>query len=175
MTNTKEIIIKLKEVKEEKGLSLDKIMSMIEENGDFVSKTTLSRVFRDGSEDVKFRYDDTLRPIAKAILDIETIEEDDETDVKAMKAVLKYKAQRIEELERQVERLEAEKADEKNKVRDKLDHQRAELQSKIDILTDQLRCKDRRIDQLFALNEYIVTRFYDKDAQYTELVKRCMG
>ena len=78
MTNVREIIIKLKEVREEKGLSYNDILDLLEENGDYLSKSTLSRVFADGSENNTFNYDISIRPIAKALLDIENIEETDD-------------------------------------------------------------------------------------------------
>ena len=74
MISTKDLIIKLKAVREEKGLSFNDIMRIMEDNGDYLAKSTLSRVFADGSEENSFRYDETLRPIAKALLDIEDIE-----------------------------------------------------------------------------------------------------
>ena len=102
MTNTKEIIMKLKEVRKEKDLSYGDILELMEQNGDFLSKSTISRVFQEGSESLSFRYEETIRPIAKALLDIETIEADDDIDVQAMKSLLQYKIQRIEELERHI-------------------------------------------------------------------------
>ena len=36
MTNTRDVILKLKEVKQEKGLSLDKILIMVENNGEYI-------------------------------------------------------------------------------------------------------------------------------------------
>ena len=81
MTNTREIILKLKEVREEKGLSYGDILEIMEKQGDFVSKSTLSRLFAEGSEDGSFKYEETIRPIAKALLDIETIEDTDDMDV----------------------------------------------------------------------------------------------
>ena len=108
MTNTKDIILKLKEVREEKGLSYGDILELMEKNGDYLSKSTISRVFSEGSEASSFRYEETIRPIAKALLDIENIEADDDMDVQAMKSLLKYKIQRIEELEQQIEQLKFE-------------------------------------------------------------------
>ena len=99
MTNSRDVILKLKDIREEKGLSLGDIMDLIDKNGEFVSKTTLSRVFADGSEEMSFRYEETLRPIANALLDIETIEDDDDLDTQALKIMLQYKAKRIKELE----------------------------------------------------------------------------
>ena len=80
MTNTKDIILRLKKVRQEKGLSYSDILELMEKNGDFLAKSTLSRLFSDGSEEMSFKYDETIRPVAKALLDIESIEEDDTMD-----------------------------------------------------------------------------------------------
>lgn len=163
MTNTRDIIIKLKEVREEKGLSYANIMEMMEKNGDYIAKSTLSRVFSDGSEDLSFRYDETLRPIAKVLLDLETIEEIDNLDVQAMKSILKYKIDRIEELERQVEQLEASLAKEKVKYHEKLDRERTQWARSIEFLKEQVSLKDKRMDQLMEA-------VFKKDAQHNELL-----
>ena len=89
MTNTKDIIIKLKEVREEKGLSYNDILALMEKNGDYLAKSTLSKVFSEGSEELSFKYEETIRPIANALLDIETIEDTDNMDTQAMKSLLK--------------------------------------------------------------------------------------
>ena len=91
-SNTRDIIIKLKEVREERGLSYTDILNLMEKNNDFLAKSTISRVFADGSEEMNFRYEETIRPIAKALLDIETIEDNDDMNVQAMKSLLKYQA-----------------------------------------------------------------------------------
>lgn len=148
MTNSRDVILKLKEVREEKGLSYGDILDLMEKNGDFLAKSTLSRVFAEGSEDIKFRYEDTIRPIAKALLDIETIEDTDDMDTKAMKSLLKYKIERIEELERQIEHLEASLDKEKVKYHEKLDKEREQSRRSIEFLKEQITLKDKRIDVL---------------------------
>lgn len=100
MTNTRDIILKLKSVREEKSLSLNDMIKLIEDNGDYVSKSTLSRLFADGSEDIAFRYEATVKPVAYALLGVENIDEEDSLDVQTLKSVLQYQMQRIEELER---------------------------------------------------------------------------
>lgn len=147
MTNTKDIIIRLKEVRKEKGLSYGDILEMMEKNGDFVSKSTLSKLFADGSEDhpEKFRYDNTLRPIANAILDMENIEETDDMDIQALKAILKYKIERIKELETTLDH-------EKLKHHEKLDKEREQFQKSLYFLKEQVSLKDKRIDQLLDAN-----------------------
>ena len=148
MANTKDIIIKLKEVREEKGLSYTDILALMEKNNDFVSKSTLSRVFAEGSEDVSFKYDETIRPIAKALLDIETIEETDNMDVQAMKSLLKYKMQRISDLEKQVEHLQTSLDKEKLKAQEKFDKERQLYNDRIEFLLHQIELKDKRMDLL---------------------------
>ena len=167
MTNSKDVILKLKEVREEKGLSYADILDLMEKNGDFVSKSTLSRVFAEGSEEIKFRYEDTIRPIAKALLDIENLEETDDLDTKALKALLKYKIARIEELEQQVEHLETAKKKKKIKHHDKLDAERELYNRRVDFLKEQISLKDKRMDQLLEA-------VFQKDVQHKEMLEKLL-
>lgn len=150
MTNTHDVIIKLKEVRQEKQLSYGDILELMEKNGDYLSKSTISRVFQDGSEEQSFRYEETIRPIAKALLDIETIEEDDTTDIKAMKSLLKLKIARIEELEAMLEH-------EKHKYHEKLAKETKHFQDSISFITNQIALKDKRIDALLETTTELMT------------------
>lgn len=152
MTNTREIILKLKEVREEKGLSYGDILELMEKQGDFVSKSTLSRLFAEGSEDCSFKYEETIRPIAKALLDIETIEDTDNMDVQAMKSLLKYKMQLIGDLESKIEALTNDLTKEKLKHHEKLDRERENFQKSLNFCREQIALKDKRIDQLLDSN-----------------------
>ena len=128
MTNTREIISKLKEVRDEKGLSYNDILRIMEEKNIYpVSISTLSRVFSDGSEELGFNYEATIRPIAEALLDIEEIKDDDDMDVQAMKSLLKYKIKVIEDLEKENKELKALLANEKIRYHEKLDKEREEF------------------------------------------------
>ena len=168
MTNTKDIILKLKEVRKEKDLSYGKILDLMEQNGDFLSKSTISRVFQDGSENVSFRYEETIRPIAKALLDIETIEDNDDVDIQAMKSLLQYKIQRIEELEQQIEQLESSFNKEKIKMHEKMEQERAQWSKSIEFLKEQVSLKDKRIDML-------LDAVYTKDSQFKELLEQILS
>lgn len=148
MIQTKDIILQLKEVREEKGLSYNDILDLMEKNGDFLSKSTISRVFADGSEEMNFRYEETIKPIANALLDIENIEDDDTIDTKAMKALLKFKSQRISEMERQIEQLETALDKEKIRANEKLEQERERFNRSIDFLKEQISLKDKRMDLL---------------------------
>jgi len=158
MTNTKDLIIKLKEVREEKGLSYNDILELMEKNGDFLAKSTISRVFADGSEEQSFRYEETIRPIANALLDIENDEDTDNMDTRAMKALLKYKIQRIEDLEKQIEQMQAALDKEKLKSHEKLDAERERYNKSIDFLKEQVAYKDKRMDLLLNFHEEMLQK-----------------
>lgn len=164
MTNTKEVIIKLKQVREEKGLSYADIMALLEKNNEFLAKSTISRVFSEGSEELSFRYEETIRPLANALLDIETIEDTDNMDIQAMKSLLKYKIDRIEELERQIESLEAALDREKVKCAEKLETEREQHNKSIEFLKKQIELKDKRMDLLLEA-------VHAKDSRHDELLK----
>lgn len=164
MTNTKDIIVKLKAVREEKGLSYSDILDLMEKNGDYLAKSTLSRVFAEGSEEQSFKYEETIRPIANALLDIETIEDTDDLDTQAMKILLTYKIDRIKELESTVQSLEASLANEKVKYHEKLDKEREQYARTIEFLKEQISLKDKRMDQL-------LNAVFEKDNQHKELLE----
>ena len=63
-------IHRLKEIKEQQGLSIAQIMKMMEERGQFVSEPTLKKIFQEGSEEKNFRYQDTIMPVADVLLDL---------------------------------------------------------------------------------------------------------
>ena len=154
MVKVSDIVIKLKKVKEERGLSYNDIQKLIEKNGDFVSKSTICRVFAKNSEEKGFRYEITIRPIAKALLDIENLEDDDTTNVQAMKSLLKYKIQRIEELEQQLDK-------EKIKSQQQLIEQENEYKKRFDFLNNQIALKDKRIDNLLETTTKLLSQILD--------------
>lgn len=164
MTDTKEIILKLKDVKKEKNLSINDIVDL---TNNYLSKTTVQRVFAEGSENTSFRYDETIRPLVKALLDVDTIEETDDMDTKALKSLLKLKIQRIEELEKQIADLRVMLSDEKIKSHEKMEKERKQYEKHIDLLNEQISIKDKRMDEQ-------AERYNRKDEQYTELVNRML-
>lgn len=134
-----EIITKLKRVREENGLSYQKIVDLVEQNGGYVSLSTVRRVFEDGSEAYGFQYENTLKPIADAVLGIYAPSDgvtDDEAD--AMKAVIDYKSERIAQLEAHLKRTEE------------------SYKRRIDFLRHQIELKDDRIDKRDAMIEKLL-------------------
>lgn len=168
MTNTKDIILKLKEVREEKKLSFTDIEKLLEANNEHLSRSTISRIFADGSEETSFRYEETIRPIANALLDIDTIEETDDMDTQAMKSLLKYKAKYIQELEKQNEQLKSALDKEKVKQQEKIEKERDTYNRRVDFLLHQIELKDKRMDQL-------LDAVFQKDKQQKELLEKFMS
>ena len=167
MTNTRDLIIRLKEVREEKGNpSYDQIIKMIEDNGEIAPvKGTLSRVFSEGSEERagSFSYDNTLVPLANALIGVE-YDEDDDLDTKALKVLLKSKREHMELLKKRNEELEAALAKEKVKFNEKLEKEREISRSSIEFLKRQVELKDKRMDMLFEA-------IFLKNDQHNELLE----
>lgn len=173
MTNSKDIIIKLKEVRAEKGFSYADIIKTMEDKGIYpVSTATLSRVFSENSEEMNFNYESTIRPIAEALLDIETIEDDDTMDIQALKSLLQFKRHLIADLEKKlqerddlIKELKASLDKEKLKRMEKVNEERERSRKSIDFLKDQILLKDRRYDTLLET----VSK---KDELYNELLNQ---
>lgn len=157
MTNVKDVIMKLRAVRVEKDLSYDKILSMLEDDGEFISKSTLSRLFGDKWENYSFDYERTVLPIANIILDIDTIEADDDIDTKAYKSMLKFKMSIIDENARQIKELKEEiqtvRDKERAKYSEKLEKETIQFQHSLDFMTQQIQLKDKRIDMLMEAND----------------------
>ena len=164
MTNTKELILTLKEVRDARKLSFDKIIKLIEDNNDIpVSKSTLSRLFTEGSENKTFSYENVLRPVAKALLDIETIEADDDAYTRGFKSVINFKKELLFEYEKQIEDLQAKikevERHEREKYHEKLEVETEKFQTNLAFLNHQIELKDERIDQLLSTSTKLIEQF----------------
>lgn len=151
LTATKEIIVQLKAVKKECELTIPRIKDMLEKNGEYISLSTLRRVFAEGSEDNdSFSYDRTLAPIARALLFQDNGEEGEEvTDdrIEGLRAVVLLKNEQIGLLTAQVEAIRAQ-----------MENIRAEYDARLRFLRDQIELKDKRMDE----KDQIINRLMDK-------------
>lgn len=162
ISDTKQIILSLKRVRDEKGLSIDKILSLMEDKdpNNMVSRTTVARVFADGSEDspTAFRYDTTLKPIANALLDAD--EDEDSVDKLAYKSILKYKSDLLADFEHQNRELKEElrtiKETERDKYTKRLEKETTHFSNSMAFITKQIQLKDDRIDTLLKMNNELM-------------------
>lgn len=131
LTNSQELIKKLKEIKARDEITYPRMMERIENNGKFVSLSTLRRVFAEGSEmsATNFSYENTLLPIAEALLDLEDVPTPEDApnaaEIESLKAVIRVQTEQIERLHEMNEHLE----------------------SRVTFLLEQIEKKDRRMDE----------------------------
>jgi len=131
LTRSQELIKQLKDIKTKNEITYPRIMERMEKNGKFVSLTTLRRVFADGSElnANNFNYENTLLPIAEALLNVEDLPTHPDSpyakEIDGLKAVIHVQNEEIARLHEMKEHLE----------------------SRITFLLEQIEKKDRRMDE----------------------------
>lgn len=142
LNTTQEIIAQLKTIKSEYELTIPKIKEMMEKNGDFISLTTLHRVFSEHGEQDSFSYERTIAPIARALLfqdhkELEQGEQETTADrLEGLKAILLLKNEKIDLLSNQIE-----------KLRKQVEDLREQYDKRLAFLRDQIELKDRRMDE----------------------------
>ena len=135
LTRSQELIRQLKEIKQKNEITYPRIMERMEKNGKFVSLTTLRRVFADNSESnaQTFSYENTLLPIAEALLNVEDLPTPADSphakEIDALKAVIHVQNEEISRLHELKEHLE----------------------QRITFLLEQIEKKDRRMDEKDAM------------------------
>lgn len=156
--NTKEIILKLKAVKEKNNLSISDIMEKLEIANQPLSESTVRRVFRENSEnDGGFVYDRSIRPIADVLLDEEEETAEDTAlfeKNEALHAIIREKNRTIENLQSRIDVLTAQNDD----LKKQLDEVREAETRKLSFLRNQIELKDKRMDEKDA----IIARLMDK-------------
>lgn len=154
---TPEVIRKLKSVKEQQNLSIPKIKEKVDATGVCLSMTTLRRVFADGSEEDNFHYENTIRPIAQALL----IDADDDVGYRAkaetFKAIIRMKEEKIEELRSQLEAFRKEQ-----------DEKCEECRKRQDFLRAQIDLKDQRMDRKDEIIERLLDALHPKEPSHAK-------
>jgi transcriptional regulator with XRE-family HTH domain len=126
------IVIRLKKAKNNNPeLTIQRIA---DETG--VSKSTVTRVFADDSENQSFRYE-SLKALSFYLLGTDGLDEEIDTDEMQM---------RLSQL--------------KEKYEAKLEKERARSRVSIDFLKEQVKKKDERIDYLMKVNEELMNRIF---------------
>ena len=134
----REVILSLKQVREEKHMSIMDVKNKVDASGVFISETTLRRLFAECSEDNdSFSYESTLRPIAKVLLADAAPENNAvQKELDLYRHICEYKMEVIDSLHKQIEHLKEEQA-----VRCK------KCEEKTAFLEEQIKLKDRRMDE----------------------------
>lgn len=155
----RETILMLKQVYEEKGLSLDKTLALVNNTvGEgVISRSTIQAVFAKGSEDGPrvFGYS-VLKPLCTALLDIDHDEEYDSTDTKAYKSYLRYKKEIIDIYANQIKQLNEEKE---------------KFQKSLEFVNNQISIKDERITDLMADRKIFIETIRELTNTNSDLTK----
>ena len=157
-----DVIVELKKAKEERHITLSELMDMLKANNQDVSKTTLTRVFREGSEDNdNFNYTYTLKPIADILLP-EGEEKDSlfAMELHNLQAELKVKDETISKLREQIESLH-----------NQMKAIREEDAKHIHFMETQIQLKDRRMDDKDVLIQRVMDRNDKKDRAIADLME----
>lgn len=145
--NTSDLIRQLKNIREKQNLTLQDIYEMLEQANSHISMCTIQKVFADGSEGQRFRYRDTIQPIAKVLLGENGVECSD-GEIDALRASIKIKNELIGRQEREIASI------------------KSEYSRKTEFLLKQIALKDERIDRLMARVDVLL-------AQTQKLLDRC--
>lgn len=135
-TPARDLILQMKTVKARDEITYPRIIEMLEQNGHFISMSTLRRVFAEGSEDVNFNYEATLLPIAQVLLGLDGGQEPTKEEASGLRAVIRMQTEEIERLQQLNEHLE----------------------DRVNFLIEQIEKKDRRMDE----KDEIIRRLMDK-------------
>ncbi len=141
-------IHRLKQIKSEQGLTVPKIMDLMEERGQFVSEATIKRVFADGSEEQNFRYQDSIAPIADVLLDIYGEDSDGENS-ESLRRIIREKNKLVEFLMMKLD----EREQEFGKRIELYEERKALYEKTIERFEVQISRKDELIERL--LDKYL--------------------
>ena len=127
------IIIRLKKAKNKNPeMTLQKIC---DDTG--VSKSTVTRIFADDSENQSFRYE-SLKPLAMYLLGTDGLDEEIDAD----------------EMQLRMSQL-------KDKYEKKLEKEREQNRKSIEFLKAQVAKKDQRIDYMMKINEILMNKLFE--------------
>ena len=156
-------IHRLKEIKNEQGLSISQIMKMMEERGQFVSEATLKKIFKDGSEEKNFRYQDTIMPVADVLLDLYG-DKSGIDDCEALRHIIREKNKLIEMLMMKLEEQAKAHAEKETVYADR----KAAFEKQIQHLESQVARYEKAIDRKDDLIEKLLdANIFSKNAQET--------
>lgn len=114
---TADMVKILKAVRDEYGYSYQNIFDKVEAAGEYVSMSSIRRVFADGSENQNFRYEDVIRPLARALLGVDEVtktpdpknkeqREEYYLQIEGLKTAVELKDIKIAELEEKLKKSE---------------------------------------------------------------------
>lgn len=145
-------IKRLKEIKNDNGLTVPQISEKLLKNNVFVSEPTLKRVFSPGSEKMNFKYHDTIAPIAD-ILFAEYGESSPSDDPDELRSRLWDRDKEIEQLTIQIEEMKTKSSQYEKMCTERrtiLENHISQLQDEVELLKSQIEKKDAMFERLMS-------------------------
>lgn len=145
-------IKRLKEIKEEQGLSVSQIMSKMAEKGYPVSESTLKRIFAPGSEKMSLRYQESIAPVAEVLFE-EYGDTGATDDAAELRKIIADRDKTIENLMIKIE--EQEKSAQQfqrmcSERRTMLESHISDLQAEVELLRSQIEKKDGMFERIMS-------------------------
>lgn len=154
-----ELIIDIKNAIAEKGIGQTELIKLMEEHGHPIAKTTVQRLYKDGSEvNDSFRYKDTLQPLAELLFDDYTFI--DPVEFARLQSEIKVKDEAIITLNNHIDSLI-----------NQIEQIRSEDARQIEFLHKQIALKDNRMDSKDVLIQRVMDRNDRKDQSIAELME----
>ena len=162
--NIREIIKQLKRIKDERKLTVDEIIDLLDRNNRHLARNTIVKIFSDNSEEYGYQ-EESIRSIADVMLNVYNESETDDTEVKGLKSTIKLQNIIISQLK---EHLAA-----SDKV---LQEERLSAMRRVDFLRDRIEKQDQRIEQKDRLITIMLMIYLEKldkvqDSEYGDMIK----
>ena len=141
-------IKRLKEIKAENHLTNKQIADKLSAKGYFISDTTIKRVFSAGSEELNFRYSDSIAPLTEVLFE-EFGDTNKNDDPHELRKQIREKDKEIAGLMIKIEGMEDKETmyEERKKI---LDSFIAQLQDEVELLKGQIEKKDLMFDRIMT-------------------------
>lgn len=147
---TKDLVVRLRDVRRELELPISEIMQKLEKNGTPLSESTIRRVFNDDLETITgFSYETTLSPLASVLLPQGDTHDSvlSASRIEGLLAVIAIKDEMIEAITQQIQELKAAREREKREAEAKQDARCKKCEDNVAFLKGQIALKDERMDK----------------------------
>ena len=163
LKDSRELILALKEAKKQQEITIPRLIEMLQANNQTVARTTLVRLFADGSEDNDgFNYTSTLKPVADILLGNDQEQEDIKRhlEIVRLQSEIRVKDEAIITLNNQIDSL-----------LNQIEQVRSDAANQMEFLHNQIKLKDKRMDTKDELIQRVMDRNDKKDKAIAELME----
>ena len=143
---TKDLVLRLRAIRDELGLSISDIVNKLEEENTPLSESTVRRVFDHDLEDISgFSYNNTLMPIADILLPKGDTKDSSLSAerIEALIAIIEIKNEMIADRDHTIAEMKQHFADVEAKQKSRC----AKCEDNVSFMKEQIKLKDERMDK----------------------------